>query len=135
MSSSLLVATISRSIRSLSRSWPKADRCFASTTFGDEDFWGGELKLHQAIAGANFGGVGPGLSPRTALALGLKIDQQALPSALIAALKNGQVNLDDPGVTLTLLRLNAVANSRPTRRVLPSPANEVTAVASANVSA
>ena len=40
---------------------------FRFDTFGDEAFWGGMLRLHQAIAGAQFGGVGPGLSPQAAL--------------------------------------------------------------------
>src|SRR5688572_18128987 len=44
---------------------------FRSDTFGDEAFWGDSLKLHQAIKGAKLGGVGPGVSPNTALAVGL----------------------------------------------------------------
>ena len=44
---------------------------FRHDTFGDESFWGGQLMLHQAIAGAANGGTGPGLSPIDALALGL----------------------------------------------------------------
>ena len=44
---------------------------FRFDTFGDEAFWGDKLKLHEAIEGAKFGGVGPGLTPRDALALGL----------------------------------------------------------------
>ena len=43
----------------------------------------GALKLHQAIEGAGLGGVGPGVSPKTALAIGLKIDVDALPSNLL----------------------------------------------------
>src|SRR5262245_54224984 len=39
---------------------------FRYDTFGDEAFWGGLLRLHEAIAGEHFGGVGPGMSPRTA---------------------------------------------------------------------
>jgi hypothetical protein len=81
---------------------------FRFDTFGDQDFWGGQLQLHQAIEGAQFGGVGPGVSPATALAVGLKVDIQALPDPLQKALKKGQVNLNDPAVTLTLLKLNAV---------------------------
>ena len=66
------------------------------------------LRLHQAIAGAKNGGVGPGVSPKTALALGLKVDATAIPAKTAAAIKAGKVNLDDPAVTLTLLKLNAV---------------------------
>src|SRR6185312_12500849 len=47
---------------------------FRFDTFGDEAYWGGTLKLHQAIEGSKFGGVGPGISPRLALMLGLKVD-------------------------------------------------------------
>src|SRR4051794_6093883 len=46
-------------------------QAFRFDTFGDEAFWGDALKLHQAIEGARLGGVGPGVSPRTALAVGL----------------------------------------------------------------
>lgn len=81
---------------------------FRFDTFGDESFWGDTLRLHQAIEGTRFGGVGPGLSPKTALAVGLKVDVDALPDSLVAALKHGQVNLDDPAVTLELLRHKAV---------------------------
>src|SRR6185369_2945379 len=60
---------------------------FRFDTFGDEAFWGGTLQLHQAIKGANLGGVGPGISPSTALTLGLKVDVDALPQPLINKLK------------------------------------------------
>ena len=77
---------------------------FRFDTFGDEEFWGGQLKLHQAIEGSQFGGVGPGVSPATALAVGLKVDVQALPKSLQSQLKKGQVDLNDPAVTLALLK-------------------------------
>ncbi|HET8547505.1 MAG TPA: hypothetical protein VFL57_05865, partial [Bryobacteraceae bacterium] len=83
-------------------------RIFRFDTFGSEDFWGGKLRLHEAIAGSANGGVGPGLSPRNAVALGLKIDAEALPGNLVADVRAGRVNLDDPAVTLALLKLNAV---------------------------
>jgi len=85
---------------------------FRFDTFGDEDFWGGALQLHRAIAGAANGGVGAGLSPKAALGLGLKVDVRALPPSLIAALKGGRVNLDDPAVTVALLGRNAVVGVR-----------------------
>src|ERR1051326_3595361 len=81
---------------------------FRFDTFGDQDFWGGQLQLHRAIEGAQFGGVGPGVSPATALAVGLKVDSEALPEALVQQLKHGRVNLQDPATTLALLKLNAV---------------------------
>lgn len=81
---------------------------FRYDTFGDQGFWGGTLRLHKAIEGQELGGVGPGVSPATALAVGLKVDQDALPPSIISALKQGKVNLADPAVTVALLRLNAV---------------------------
>ncbi|NUO34148.1 MAG: hypothetical protein HOQ18_01530 [Dermatophilaceae bacterium] len=81
---------------------------FRFDTFGDEAFWGGTLGLHKAIAGAANGGVGGGVSPKTALAVGLKVDVTALPASLRTALAAGQVNLDDPATTLALLKLNSV---------------------------
>jgi hypothetical protein len=81
---------------------------FRFDTFGDEAFWGDMLRLYQPVEGANLGGVGPGLSPKGALALGLKVDVDALPNALLNQLKRGNVNLNDPAVTLQLLNLNAV---------------------------
>jgi len=87
---------------------------FRFDTFGDEAFWGDALQLHKAIAGEKNGGVGSGVSPKTALAVGLKVDLDALPSALQQQLKAGQVNLDDPATTLALLKLNAVVGSQAT---------------------
>ncbi len=81
---------------------------FRFDTFGDTVFWGDTLKLHQAIVGEKLGGVGPGVSPKTALAVGLKVDIDALSPDLIKALKKGQVNLDDPASTQALLKANAV---------------------------
>ena len=76
-------------------------KIFRYDTFGNEIFWGNAVHLHQAIAGAKNGGVGPGISPKTALSLGLKVDVTALPRAVVQALKAGRVDLDDPATTLT----------------------------------
>jgi hypothetical protein len=81
---------------------------FRDDTFGDEAFWGGALRLHEAIAGAQNGGVGPGVSPATALAVGLKVDVDRLPNNLVNQIRHGRVDLNDPAVTVALLRLNAV---------------------------
>src|SRR5512140_598148 len=83
-------------------------RIFRYDTFGDEAFWGDTLRLHEAIAGSANGGVGGGVSPRTALAVGLKVDVDALPRSVVDALRAGKVNLDDPATTLALLKLDAV---------------------------
>jgi hypothetical protein len=81
---------------------------FRFDTFGSEDFWGGKLRLHEAIVGQKLGGVGAGVSPKMALSLGLKVDSEALPAELVAAIKAGKVNMDDPASTVALLKANAV---------------------------
>jgi hypothetical protein len=86
----------------------EGQKSFRFDTFGDEAFWGDALRLHEAIEGAKLGGIGPGLSPRSALALGLKVDLNALPEEVREALLSGRINLDDPAVTVSLLKLNAV---------------------------
>jgi hypothetical protein len=86
----------------------EGQRTFRFDTFGDQAFWGDTLQLHKAIEGGKLGGVGPGLSPQAALALGLKVDVDALPDAVKQALQQGTVDLSDPAVTLALLKLNAV---------------------------
>jgi hypothetical protein len=86
----------------------QGQQIFRFDTFGDQVFWGDTLKLHQAIEGAGLGGVGPGVSPRTALSVGLKVDVDALPSNVLQQLLKGEVNLNNPAVTLDLLKLNAV---------------------------
>lgn len=81
---------------------------FRFDTFGDESYWGGQLGLHKTIAGSANGGTGPGLSPAAALSLGLKVDADALPQEIKDNLKNGKIDLNDPAITLALLKLNAV---------------------------
>src|SRR5215475_7513679 len=72
---------------------------FRFDTFGDEQKWTDTLQMQKVIAN---------VSPRTALSVGLKVDSDALPQAVINAIRAGQVNLDDPAVTVELLKLNAV---------------------------
>ncbi|HKN94152.1 MAG TPA: hypothetical protein VJU60_07465 [Thermoleophilaceae bacterium] len=90
------------------RLFNKGKRVFRFDTFGDEQFWSGALQLEKAIEGAKNGGVGPGLSPKAALAAGLKVDANALPKSVVNAIKKGKVNLNDPKTTLALIKLNAV---------------------------
>lgn len=72
---------------------------FRFDTFGDEAFWGGQLQLHQAVNN---------LSPNAALALGLKVDAQALSPSVVEAIQHGKVNLGDPAVTRMLIEQQAV---------------------------
>ena len=81
---------------------------FRYDTFGDQQFWGETLRLHEAVAGSARGGVGPGLSPAAALGAGLKVDSERLPPEVVAAVQAGRVDLKDPAVTLLLLQLDAV---------------------------
>lgn len=81
---------------------------FRHDTFGDESFWSGILHLDKAILGAENGGYGDGVSPATALAVGLKVDAEALPGEVVALIQSGDVDLNDPATTVELLRLNSV---------------------------
>jgi len=85
----------------------KGRAVFRYETFGDEVFWSDKLQLHKAIADAKHGGIGAGLTPKQALAAGLKVDLAILPGALKKEVAEGNI-LDDPSATLELLKLNAV---------------------------
>src|SRR2546428_11155624 len=94
---------------------PNADRMivdgrqtFRFDTFGSEAFWGDTLQLHKAIAGEKNGGAGEGVSPKTALSVGLKVDADALPKELVNKIKAGKVDMNDPATTVALLKLDAV---------------------------
>ena len=76
---------------------------FRHDTFGDEQLWTDVLRMHEVVAE---------LTPATALKVGLKVDVEALPQNVIDDLRAGRVNLDDPAVTLLLLRQNAVVGVR-----------------------
>jgi hypothetical protein len=111
LSAAVLAASVGTALESkpdAAKAIDQGRQTFRYDTFGDEAFWGDTLKLHTAIEGSRFNGVGPGVSPRTALGVGLKVDVDALPSTVVDALRAGTVNLDDPAVTLQLLALNAV---------------------------
>jgi len=73
---------------------------FRFDTFGDEKYWTDTLRIHEVIQS--------GVSPATALSVGLKVDADSLPAAVKTALAAGQVDLNSPATTVTLLKLNAV---------------------------
>ena len=78
---------------------------FRYDTFGDEQLWTDILRMHEVIRT---------IDPATALAVGLKVDIDALPAGVVAALRAGQVNLTNPAITVELLRLNAVVGVKGT---------------------
>jgi mono/diheme cytochrome c family protein len=73
---------------------------FRFETFGDETFWTDTLRMHEVIAAA--------VDPTTALSVGLKVDTDSLPPAVVAGIQNGSISLTDPATTVALLKLNAV---------------------------
>ncbi|HMG91348.1 MAG TPA: hypothetical protein VK589_14885 [Chryseolinea sp.] len=85
----------------------KGKAVFRFETFGDEAFWTDKLQLHKAIADKGAGGVGDGLTPKAALAAGLKVDLDLLPESVKQQIKEGKL-LDDTDATLALIKLNAV---------------------------
>ena len=87
---------------------------FRFETFGDEAWWTDTIQLHRAIEGQNHGGVGGGVSPATALSVGLKVDIDAIPKKIQNAIARGAVDLNDPAVTLALLQLDAVVGVKAT---------------------
>ena len=50
---------------------------FRFDTYGDESYWTDTLRMHEVIASS--------VSPATALAVGLKVDMDALPAAVVHA--------------------------------------------------
>jgi hypothetical protein len=81
---------------------------FRDETFGSEHYWGDKLRLHEVIAGEKHGGKGPGVTPRQALALGLRVDFGRIPSALGSVIKGGTLSFDDAENTNNLLKHDAV---------------------------
>src|SRR5262245_57109680 len=72
---------------------------FRFDTFGDEQLWTSFLRMNEPLQS---------LTPEQALKVGLKVDVEALPAAVVEALKADDVDLTSPAVTLLLLQLNAV---------------------------
>lgn len=81
---------------------------FRYDTFGDEVFWTDVMHIDKAILGEANGGYGAGVSPATALSVGLKVDAEALPAEVVEGIQSGEIDLNDPASTVELLRLNSV---------------------------
>jgi mono/diheme cytochrome c family protein len=79
---------------------------FRFDTFGDEQFWTDTARMHEVIQKS--------VSPATALSVGLKVDAEAIPADVAAAIKAGKVDLNDPATTVTLLKLNSVVGVKGT---------------------
>jgi cytochrome c5/mono/diheme cytochrome c family protein len=79
---------------------------FRFDTFGDETKWTDALRLHETIRTS--------VDPTTALSVGLKVDAQALPAAVVAGIQNGTVDLKSPDTTVALVKLNAVVGVKGT---------------------
>ena len=73
---------------------------FRFDTFGDETFWTDTLHMNLVIMSA--------VDPTTALAVGLKVDTDSLPPAVVAGIQSGAISLTSPATTVALLKLNAV---------------------------
>ena len=92
----------------------KGRAIFRFETFGDEAWWTDTIQLNKAIAGERHGGIGAGVSPATALAVGLKVDIDAIPRNIQQHIRLGKVDLGAPALTLTLLELDAVVGVKAT---------------------
>ena len=79
---------------------------FRFDTFGDETFWTDTLRMHEVIRSA--------VDPTTALSVGLKVDTDSLPAAVVAGIQNGSISLTSPATTVALLKLNAVVGVKGT---------------------
>ena len=73
---------------------------FRHDTFGDERFWTDVLQMHEVIQSA--------VDPVTALSVGLKVDAEALPEAVVDGIAQGTIDLESPETTVALLKLDAV---------------------------
>jgi hypothetical protein len=89
---STLIAACGRPVVPAEPTALEGQKVFRFDTFGDEAFWTDTLRMHEVIEGAGLGGVGAGVSPATALGVGLKVDLDALPPSLVTDLKAGRVD-------------------------------------------
>lgn len=79
---------------------------FRFDTFGDETQWTDTLRMHEVIRTA--------VDPVTALSVGLKVDAEALPPAVVEGIQDGSIDLKSPDTTVALLKLDAVVGLKGT---------------------
>jgi len=79
---------------------------FRFDTFGDEAKWTDTLRMHEVISAA--------VDPVTALSVGLKVDAEALPAAVVQGIQDGSIDLSSPATTIALLKLDAVVGVKGT---------------------
>src|SRR5690349_20570717 len=96
IASAIFVFTLTAAISGERPDRPRDDgqQIFRYDTFGDEQLWTNVLRMHEAVATVD---------PATALAVGLKVDVDALPASVVSALRAGQIDLSNPAVTIELL--------------------------------
>jgi cytochrome c5/mono/diheme cytochrome c family protein len=83
---------------------------FRFDTFGDESQWTDTLRMHEVIRST--------VDPTTALAVGLKVDAEALPATVVQSIRDGSLDLNSPATTVALLKLNAVVGFQGTVEVI-----------------
>lgn len=79
---------------------------FRYDTFGDETQWSDALRMHEVI--------GTAVDPTTALSVGLKVDAEALPPAVVQGILDGSISLTSPDTTVALIGLDAVVGIKGT---------------------
>lgn len=84
----------------------QGQQIFRFDTFGDEIFWTDTLKMNEVISAA--------VDPSTALSVGLKVDAEALPAAVVEGIQSGSISLTSPATTIALLKLDAVVGLKGT---------------------
>ncbi|HET7767033.1 MAG TPA: hypothetical protein VFK92_18255 [Burkholderiales bacterium] len=78
---------------------------FRFDTFGDETKWTDVLHMEQVVSAVD---------PTTALTVGLKVDSDALPPAVVQGIQNHTISLTDPATTIALIKLDAVVGVKGT---------------------
>ena len=103
---SLAACTSNSAPRPREEDLAQGQQIFRFDTFGNEQFWTDTLRLERVVQQA--------VDPTTALGVGLKVDMDALPAAVVQGIQNGSIDLKSPATTVALLKLNAVVGVKGT---------------------